>query len=58
MGIREMIIDMEQKKATAESIDHISRNMLKKGLSMRLIHETTSIPISRLRKFKKETQTN
>jgi predicted transposase YdaD len=62
MGITEMIREMDRQEGMKvgkhQSIEEISRNLLKEGLDIELIHKTTSIPIIRLKKMQKELAKN
>ena len=60
MGITEQILAIAKQDAIRgerkASIERISKNLLKEGLNINLIHKTTSMPISKLEKLKKELQ--
>ncbi len=65
MGITEQILDIAKqegiktgiKQGKNSSIEEISKNLLNKGLDINLIHETTSMPLYKLEKLKKELKT-
>ncbi len=42
---------LEGRKA---SIEQISKNLLKEGLDIQLVHKTTSMPLNQLQKLQKE----
>ncbi len=56
MGITEMILDMAEQKGKAVRDEEISKNLLKEGLDIQLIHKTTSLSINKLKKLRKEIQ--
>ncbi|MBO9570936.1 MAG: hypothetical protein J7497_01810 [Chitinophagaceae bacterium] len=61
MGVTEQIIELFKQEAKEEgiqqgkisSMEEISKNLLKEGLDIKLIHKTTAMPLKRLKELQK-----